>query len=340
MGNGARRSAVWTALQGSVWLMGLTIVTLLFVAPEIGLHAFWNVLIPVAPALLAIAPGLWRNLCPLATTALAARHLGISDRQRPSRTAQARLFLGGVILLILLVPLRHVVLDTSGPVTASMLIIVAVASANLGIRFDWKSAWCSGLCPVHGVERLYGSEPAMTFDNAHCTSCARCVSVCPDSTPEADPLTGANGGLGQRAAGLLLIGLFPGFIWGWFQVPDWTGSDGWRQLHLAYGIPLASGIMTLGAFIILTHTAHGAPRRLFMRTFAAAAIACYYWFRLPALFGFGPVPGDGMLVDLRGTLPEAFPLWSRLVTSAFFVWWLVLRRGRRRAWTRRPAFEL
>ena len=329
----------WRTAQGAVWLVGLAIVVLLLAWPTVGLHAFWNVLIPAAPAILAIAPGLWRNICPLATTALAARHMGISDRRRPSAKLQGRLFLIGVILLFLLVPLRHVILDTSGVSTAVTLIIVAVVSATLGTRFDWKSAWCSGLCPVHGVERLYGSEPAVTFDNAHCTKCARCVTICPDSTPNADPLLGVNEGLERRIAGLLLIGAFPGIIWGWFQVPDWHGLEGFSHLGFAYGMPYAAGLVTLAALMVLLSVVHGDARRVVFRAFAASAIACYYWYRLPALFGLGPIPGDGTLVDLSASLPAAFPVWCRIATTGLFVWWLVLRRDGRRSWSRRPVFE-
>ena len=329
----------WRLLQGLVWTIGLGLVVLLLAWPVAGLHAFWNILIPVAPVLVAVAPGLWRNVCPLASTALVARHVGFSNRRQLSRQAQGRLLLGGVILLFLIVPLRHVILDTSSAGTAITLILIAILSANLGTHFEWKSAWCSGLCPVHGVERLYGSEPAFTFDNAHCTECARCVSMCPDSTPGADPLLDVNSGRPQRIAGFLMIGAFPGFVWGWFHVPDWRGIEGWRHLDVAYGIPLGAGLVTLIAFAAILPWVHGDVRRFLVRIFAAAAIACYYWYRVPALFGFGPLPGDGMLVDLRGTLPESFPFWCRVLTTTFFAWWLVGRRGGRRAWARRPAFE-
>ncbi len=56
------RRATWRLVQVAVWAIGLAILVLLFVAPTIGLHAFWDVLIPVAPALLVIAPGgAWRS---------------------------------------------------------------------------------------------------------------------------------------------------------------------------------------------------------------------------------------------------------------------------------------
>jgi hypothetical protein len=45
-----------------------------------------------------------------------------------------------------------------------------------------------------------------------------------------------------------------------------------------------------------------------------------------------------MLVDLRGTLPEWFPMASHLLTTALFAWWLLLRGPGKRSWASRPAF--
>ena len=324
----------WRVVQAAVWVVGALIVALLIWAPEIGLHAFWNVLIPVAPALVAIAPGLWRNVCPMATNALLLRHLGGSARRKVPDTWQGRLLLVGVVLLYAIVPLRHVVLDLNGPSTAAVILVLAAAAVFMGSRFEWKSGWCSGLCPVHPVERLYGSAPLLTLRNAHCSECFRCVQPCADSTPALDPLSVKNG-TARNVAGTLMVGGFAGFIWGWFQVHDYAGNLGWSHLATAYGYPLVGAAVTTALFSALRLRWDGT---LLRRLFAAAAIGCYYWYRLPALFGFGPFPGDGMLVDLTGVLPAWFPAVFRLATTALFAWWLVGRRGVRRAWVVRPEF--
>jgi len=239
-----------------------------------------------------------------------------------------------VIALFAIVPLRHVVLDTSGPATAIVLLSLAAAAVIMGSKFEWKSGWCSGVCPVHPVERLYGTLPAISPPNAHCTSCERCVQPCPDSTPELTPLSTKNG-LPRRIAGLLMVGAFPGFIWGWFQVQDYPAAEGWAHLGVAYAYPLAAGAVTLALFLLLS--SKGGNDWL-GRAFATAAVACYYWYRLPMLFGFSQFPGDGMLVDLTDTLPAWFPIASRIVTTLLFAWWLLLRKPARRSWARRPAF--
>ena len=46
----------WRILQWLFLAIGLTILSLLFFAPQIGIHAFWNGLIPVAPLLLVLLP--------------------------------------------------------------------------------------------------------------------------------------------------------------------------------------------------------------------------------------------------------------------------------------------
>jgi hypothetical protein len=260
-----------------------------------------------------------------------------SARRDIPKAWQDRLALLGVVLLLLIVPLRHVVLDTSGAATAQTIGLLAVIAILMGTQFRWKSGWCSGLCPVHPVEKLYGSEPAGSWANAHCHLCERCVVACPDSVPGVSPILPKEKGV-RRLAGVLMVGGFAGFIWGWFHVPDYTGTEGWGHLAQAYGLPFVGLAFSLAAFLLLERLVperHGMRLR---RLFAAAAISCYYWYRLPALFGFGPFPGDGMLVDLHDVLPDWFPVMSRTATTTFFLWWLVWRCEGRRTWMVRPPF--
>ncbi len=323
---------IWRVVQTAVWLLGAAILVALFLWPTIGLHAFWNVLIPVAPALLAIAPGVWRNICPMASTALLGRHVGLSSRNPVSVLWQGRLFLIGVVLLYAIVPLRHVVMDLSGPATGVAILFLAAMSAWMGWRYEWKSGWCSGMCPVHPVERLYGSSPVVSPPNAHCHTCEQCVTPCADTTPKLDPLT-ANGTTARSFAGHLMVGGFAGFIWGWFQVQDYANGGGWAHLSEAFGWPTIGTAITLATYFLLRKRM---SPLLLNRFFAAAAIACYCWYRLPMLFGFGPFPGDEMLVNLSAQLGEWFPTISRIVTTTFFAWWLIGRRNIRRAWLIRP----
>jgi len=327
----------WRIVQLAVLLVGVAIVVALVAWPAIGIHAFWNVLIPVAPALLVFAPGAWRNVCPLGSVGMLPRHLGWSRDRAVDVTWQGRFALLGVVLLLGIVPLRHVVFDTNGPATAFVLVVLACLAFAMGLVFRRKSGWCSGPCPVHPVEKLYGQGPLVSPPNAHCGTCTNCVAPCPESTPLAHPLLGRGSDL-RGLAGVLLVGGFPGFIWGWFHVPDYT-VDGWEHLLTAYGWPYAAAAVTLVAFVALRRLLGPAADGLLVRVFAAAAIACYYWYRLPALVGFGPFPGDGMLVDLTMSLPSWVPAALKAATTALFLYLLVLRTPARRAWTQRPPLE-
>jgi len=334
------RPVNWRILQTIVWLIGLAIFLALIFTPEIGIHAFWNVLIPVAPALLVLAPGLWRNICPLASTALLPRHLHYSRRIPISQLWHGRLLLLGVILLFTIVPLRHVALDTSGTATALAITFITLLAVIAGFLFEWKSGWCSGLCPVHPVEKLYGSATPLTFNNAHCHQCQRCVLACPDAlrgtTPLRPPITSKS----QATAGTIMVGGFPGFIWGWFHVPDYPTQIGWTHLDLAYTIPLAAAGVTLSLFIIIQHftAANKRNQKQIHRIFAAAAVSCYYWYRLPALIGFGLYPGDGMLFDLSQSISPAVIPALRILGSIIFLWILVGRGLSENRWLRRPPF--
>lgn len=322
----------WQALQAVVLAVGTTIVTLLLLLPKTGLFLLWDVLIPVAPLLLAVAPGVWRNVCPLGTFSLAPRHLGLSRAARLDAAWQGRLLAGAVVLLVLIVPLRHVILDHNGVVTGVVLLGVAALAAGLGMVLDWKSAWCSGLCPVHPVELLYGGRPLLTVDNSHCRTCTQCTSPCRDARDGIDPVAATRGRAG-RVAGWLLAGGFPGFVWGWFQVPTQGDTPLAAYLAQAYLWPLAAGAATLAAFAGL-YAATPALRRWSVSVWAAAAISVYYWFKLPVMLG---LEGSHPLVDAGGVLP-AWTVWpARIAPALFFAWLLVLRRGHAGHWATRPA---
>jgi hypothetical protein len=324
----------WRVLQGVFFLVGLTILVALFAAPKIGLHLLWNMLIPVAPALLVVAPGVWRNVCPMATTSLMPRHLGLSQRKHLSAATQGWLAVGALVLLLVIVPLRHVILDSSGVAIGLALVVVATLTVGLGMIFEWKSAWCSGLCPVYPVELLYGEEPLLSVKNAHCRTCENCVLPCKDGTPDLHP---ANAAQGKPAliSGLILTGGFPGFIWGWYQVPTYEGWQGFLNLHVAYGFPLAAMVASLLVFFGVRTMLRPALHGTLVRSFAAAAVIVYYWFKAPVMLGFGADPSSA-LIDLHSWLPASTPAVLRTMCIFLFGYLLVLKPHAGRVWAARP----
>jgi hypothetical protein len=319
---GPKARPVWLALQAGMLLVGVALIGLLLFWPAAGIAVMWNLLIPVAPALVTIAPGLWRNICPMATFHMLPQKLGIAQNIRMPEWGAAALSLIGIVLLFVVVPMRRIGLNVDGTLTAIMLLSAALVAGVMGSLFEMRSGWCTSLCPIHPVERLYGTNPAITFKNARCDLCEGCSNPCPDSTPELTPTSSGATKL-QRFLGNFLVGSFPGFVWGWYQVKDYSPDQvDAHAITTAYVWPLGACIVTYVIFKIAEHILrhkHDA-RATLHRVFAAAAVSTYYWYRLP-----GPA----------SLLPDWFPLVSHMVTTPFFFWFLVLRSPKT-SWLKRP----
>jgi hypothetical protein len=296
-------------------------------------------LIPAAPLLLVVFTGVWRNVCPMATNALLPRHSGLSKRKRLSTKQIALLNLVATISLYLIVPLRHALFNTNGHATAILILIMVALSFLCGFIFEWKSAWCSGLCPVHPVEKLYGLKTMVSVPNAHCAQCRNCVIPCPDSTPNVNPLT-SNKTLYQNIAGHLMIGGFPGFVWGWFQVPDHSALKGMQLIAAMYSFPLLSAAASLMLFLLLKKIVGKINEAILISIFAATAVACYYWFRIPSLIGFGVYHTDGMLINLKSLVPRWIVDVMVATSTVFFFWWIVFRKTNLQSWVVRPEYAL
>ncbi len=323
----------WQIAQLILWIIGVAMLFFLIFYPTIGIHLFWNILIPVAPALLVVASGLWRNICPMASTALASNHLNISKRKKLTKLQSSILYLIAVISLYMIVPLRHVIFNLNGPATALLIIYLALLATTLGSIYKDKSAWCSSLCPIHPVEKLYGGlNNKVLLSNAHCTTCTNCTAPCPDSVSNTKPLS-SNANSYRRFADLLMIGGFPGFIWGWFQVPDYATVPSFEVILLSYKLPLIGFITSMGLFLLLKKYVE---EKTLIAYFAAAAVSLYYWFRIPALFGFGIFPDDGVLINLSNTIPSYYMDITIILTTVFFFWWIVFSKQKRISWMARP----
>lgn len=329
----------WQLAQLAGWLAGLALMACLFLDPPTGVMIFWNGLIPATPALLVLGTGAWRNVCPLATTSLLPDRFALSRGLRLSPAHRGALNLVGVAALLLIVPLRHVVFNIDGLATAFLLLGTAAVALIAGFLFERRSGWCAGLCPVHPVEKLYGSAVALSVPNTQCQDCGCCSLPCPDWGG------GANASLvsGSRAAQFgeaLMAGAFPGYIWGWFLLPDAWALAGWQSVVVLYGYPALGALASASLYLLARLVAGPRRRDLVLRLFAAIAVSMYYLFRLPQLFGFNPVHNNGMLVDLTPHLPA----WSmgvlNVATTGFFFWWLLGRGRGKRSWSVRPPFRI
>ena len=161
----------------------------------------------------------------------------------------------------------------------------------------------------------------------------RCVAPCSESPAGLTPGTAVDTKLG-RHVGVVFTGCFPGFVWGWYNVPTYSGWEGFGHLNLASGIPSDSGLVTVGLYLAL-RKAWPKHKYQIASAFAAAAIIIYYWFRLPPVFGIGD-PEAAMIADVSPWLPTWSALAMRICVVIVFAWLMVGRKGRRRAWEARP----
>lgn len=333
----SRSVLIWRIVQAAAWSVGAVILFCLFFFPSLGLQLFWNILIPVAPALLVIATGVWRNICPLATTILLPKHLGFSKGKKLSSTQSGKLNLIGVIALYTIVPLRHAVFNHNGLATAVLIISMALTGIILGFIYESKSAWCSGLCPVHPVEKLYGQNTLISLPNAHCGECMKCVVPCPDSTPNITPNSSTKTSW-HEISGLLIIGGLPGFIWGWFHIPDELHITKISAFFEVYKLPLIGFAATFIIYLMLSGMIQARYERKLIAFSAASAVSCYYWYRIPSLLGFGNFGNDGLLINLRNALPGWSIDATTIITTLFFFFWLVIRKQNKASWVIRPDY--
>lgn len=332
-----RSILIWRVIQGLVWLAGTVILFCLIFFPAIGIILFWNILIPIAPFLLVVFTGVWRNVCPMATNALLPRHWGISKRKRLSTDQIAQLNLVAVLALYILIPLRHAFFNANGLATGILILSMVAMSVTAGFFYEWKSAWCSGLCPVYPVEKLYGSKTLLSIPNAHCGECRNCVIPCPDSTPGITPFT-VKKTVYHKISGYLMVGGFPGFVWGWFHVPDHESSSTLEQLFQVYKLPLFGTFVTLVLYEALRAVFAKRGEEKLISIFAASAVACYYWYRIPSLIGFGLYENDGMLINLKNSIPAWIVFIAACCSTLFFFWWIVFRQTTKKSWVIRPGF--
>ena len=171
---GPIRRRLWGAARLAALAGTLSLLAALILRPDPGLEILWKIVIPLVPASLLTSPMLWRNVCPLATLEMAAGRLA-GDRPDARRWANAGA-VAGIVLLAVLVPARHVLFNTDGPILAGTIAAVAALAIAGGLAFDAKAGFCNAICPVLPVERLYGQSPLVRIGNPRCSSCTACAN--------------------------------------------------------------------------------------------------------------------------------------------------------------------
>jgi len=322
------------------------------------LDLFWLGTVPLVPLILLIAPHLWRNICPVAALNLAAARVGRGGRE----IAPARLPRGttiwikrhgvalGACILWLLVPLRLLLFNKSALATLVLILMIVLAALALGFFGSWKAAWCSSICPVYPVEKLYAAAPMWTLRDARCVpaspaeSCYSCALHCLDVPATESRYWTAMEKVGtaytSEAFEGFFLASFPGFVLAYWllstiieKLPSpFRGAPVLAVYGTFFFLMLGSfGCYRLAEFVVGRGGSRSSPlanRRLKLIVIAVA-VNLYY--------GVGSVGLSNVLAQLSGWPPEQSIIRAGILGFVFLtslLWVLRAWHSITPAWTR------
>jgi hypothetical protein len=105
---------VWYAARMLTVGLALGVILTLFVRPDTGLFVFWRLMVPVLPLLFFVAPGLWRNICPMAAVNQTPRLFGFTQGRTLPPQVKQYAYVVGIVLFFVVVPTRKALFNESG----------------------------------------------------------------------------------------------------------------------------------------------------------------------------------------------------------------------------------
>lgn len=300
----------WAAGRALSVSATLGFVALLFAAPQTGLFAFWQLAVPLLPLTFWLAPGLWRNLCPLAALNQTPRVFGFSlGRTVPPKFAEYG-YVAGTFVFFAAVASRKWLFNADGAATGALLALALAGAFLGGWLFKGKSGWCSSVCPLYPLQRLYNQTPAAVIANTHCTPCLGCTKNCYDFNPKAAYLADLYDEdryyVNYRK---FFAAALPGFLVAYFTLPN-APAIAIPELYAQFAL---HSLVSVGAFFALDAFLKVSANKL-TALFAAAAIDIFYGFGLPpwlkAAGGlFGLTPPDALTRTLQAMIVLASLVW-------------------------------
>lgn len=312
--NTTSTSSVWRGLQYFSVVSAVALIIVLLVRPRLGLFIAWDVLIPLVPIMLLVAPMLWRNVCPIAVVGQFFERFGLSRRRKLPRWLQRVAPTISIFLLFALVPLRLVLFNLDATSLALLMVVTVVVSLVGGAIITGKAAWCATFCPVLPVERLYGQRALVNLPHAHCETCSGCTRACFDLIPSrslsvlADSHNKSHNKKSPLRPMSLFAVAFPGFVLGYYTTPAGI------SIFLIYLWILMMSVIPAVTFTIIQRM-FSLERTTLHRICAALAISIYYWFTIPAIAlavveTFGTNAGSVWLINsVRGVLLVVAAIW-------------------------------
>lgn len=268
----------WLLLRLATLAVWIGMGVLLSYDEALGLNLLWGLVVPSVPMLIVIAPGLWRQICPMAFANQIPTTLRFSrEATLPNKLADWA-FVAAVAMFIICVALRHAIFNHVGWATATILLLPLPLAFIGGWLIKGRAGWCGTFCPLGPIQRNYGQAPVINVRQTYCPTCVGCQKNCYDYNPNAaifqalddeDPRYAAQ----QR----FFMGLLPGLILGYFLQPD-------SHVHLlaSVGFIIGTALISAGLHQVLVG-ALGFDAVKVSLGFSSAALVLFYWFSGPRM---------------------------------------------------------
>jgi nitrite reductase (NADH) large subunit len=290
----------WHVARGVSLAGSLTILVLLVVEPQTGLKIFWRFVIPLLPLVFFVAPGLWRNICPLAAMNQTPRYLGFTKALTTPKWFKEYGYVIAIAAFITIVASRRPLFNHSGVATAVLFAAALGGAFVAGTFFKGKSGWCSSMCPLLPVQRIYGQTPFLTLPNSHCQPCVGCTKNCYDFNPGVAYLADLHDDDEHYSAyRKFFVGAFPGLIYAYFRAT--SGSTAGLYIQFALFAMASAGV-----FFLLDAFVKVSANRL-TAIFGAAALNLFYWYGIEVVLGAGAP--EAIVWGFRAALLAATVIW-------------------------------
>jgi len=279
--------AAWHVARVLALACAAGVIALLFVRPHTGLVLWWLVILPCLPLVFMFVPGLWRNLCPMATLNQVPRLFGFTRGLSAPDWLLRNAIAVQALFYFALITTRVPYLDHNGPATGALMIVALGAAFAGGVAYKGKSGWCGTLCPLMPIQRLYGQTPAVVLPNSHCSTCVGCTPNCIDFNPRLAVIADVHESSEQRVKQLkVFAGVFPGFVVAFLAVPSSIVGEP-ASLGVSVGryylLTAVYMLVSLGLYFLLEAFLPLTPLVL-MAVFAAAALNLHNVLRFGTAF--------------------------------------------------------
>jgi hypothetical protein len=297
---------LWRIAQGAGVLLTVVLLVALWIRPAVALHVLWDMVIPLLPAVFLVNPHLWRNACPLATLNDGASRWAVRSQIDPAVTRAG--WVVGLGLLFVLVPARRFLFNEGGPALALTIVVVAIIALVGGFQVSRRAGFCSSICPVLPVEKLYGQSPLVSLAQVRCVACTVCTPIgCIDlAGPKTiaqtiGPLRRDTGWI--RTAFGAFAAAFPGFIIAYFTTENGPLSAAPAVYARVAGFSLASY-----AAVAAVVAAFRLRAAVAVPVLGACALGLYYWYSTPTLVDAYRLPAVAVPV-LRSAIGALLAFW-------------------------------